>query len=470
MAFRSGYLGQLDQGGRQPAFYRTKRRDFVLPFLAAALVLVGCFRLVGFSDLSDPDNVSRFQLSFGFIALGYLLSLHFSKRLIWLMLIVAAVARIAVLPIEPGETLERQMWDARILAAGHNPYELAPQAEKLSVFRDGAWEWILDADQATRQLPASIWVFGFFQELGFSASGMKTLLLVVDLLLCLLFALRFGADRAVLYAWNPLAIYCVGGLGVGYSLFLLPFVAGYLIWDFWVDQKGGVSVVQAAGGIGSALGQMVCVASFLMGVGAALNLALAPCLLWVTWQVLRRSGLKAGSVALVFAAAPLLLSLMWASISLDLSLASVWPQEFAQGARSIALFPSILGFFASEWSAEALFLVIMLLAALWLTQACEKIERFMSLYLIWLMALATSVYPWTFLLMAVVGVSSGNYVFRVASLSAFAYFGAYRAIAETGEWNMPWSLQTLVWLPFALAAAVYTFGSRSRRGFYVNSF
>lgn len=459
-----------NRSSRQASFYRTKRRDYVLPFLAALLVVVGSFRLVSYADLSVPENVSKFQISFGFIALGYLLSWHFAKRLIWLMLLVAAVGRFAMLPVDPGETLDRRLWDSRILAAEHNPYELAPNAEALEPFRGPEWEGLVNRDRPSSYLPGLLWVYSAFEEIGQPRNWFKPFLIVVDLALCLVFALRFGADRAALYAWNPLAIYAVGGLGVDYSLFLLPVAGGYLMWDYWIDQKGGVSVIKASGGIGSALGQMVCLSALLMGIGAALNLILAPALLWLVWHVLKRSGIRAGLVALIFGAAPLVLSLMWASLSLNVDLGKIVPPEFGDTLRSISLLPGMIGFVLGDVVPHGFYLAALGLITVWMIHTCETLERFVSLFLIWTVALATSIYPWSFLFLALVGVGSGNYVFRVTSLSAFAYFGAYRILGDTGEWEMPWSLQVLVWLPFLIAAAHYTVGSRSRQGFYVHRF
>lgn len=454
----------------QSGFYRTKRRDYVLPFLAAALVLLGSFRLVGFSDLGLPENVSKFQISFGFIALGYVLSWHFAKRLTWFMLLVAAVARIALLPVETGDVLERRLWDSKILAAEHNPYELTPAAEELRAFRDAGWEGLQDKDQPTRYLPGLLWVYSAVEDFGDPGDWFKSLLIAVDLALCLLFAVRFGADRAVLYAWNPLAIYAVGGLGVDYSLYLLPFVGGYLIWDFWIDQRGGISVIKASGGIGSALGQLVCVASLLMGIGAALNILLAPGLLWLIWHVLKRSGIRAGLVSLVFGAAPLVLTLMWASISLNVDLTRIVDPVFGESERAISLIPAMLDFVFEGVFSPMFFLVALALLTVWMVHSCESLERFMSFYLVWAIALATSIFPWSFLLLAIVGVGHCNYVFRVASLSVFAYFGAYRIFGDAQVWSMPWTLQALIWLPFLLASFHYAVGSRTKHGFYVHRF
>ncbi len=470
MRGNSAILNQPSGSSNRGSFYRTKRRDYVLPFLAAILVLVGSFRLVGFSDLGIPDNVSKFQISFGFIALGYLLSWHFAKRLTWLMLLVAAVARIAMLPVEPGETLNRRIWDSQILAAEHNPYELTPNADRLVPFRGAEWEGILDKETPSHYLPGLLWVYSAFEEIGDPQNWFKTLLVVVDLAICLMFALRFGADRAALYAWNPLVIYAVAGLGVDYSLFLLPFVGGYLIWDFWIDQKGGVSVIKASGGISSALGQMVCVASLLMGIGAAMNVLMVPGLLWVVWHVLKRSGIRSGLVALVFGAAPLVLSLMWASISLNVDLSKIVAPEFGLGDRSVSLIPAIVGFVSGASISPMVYLAILGLGTVWMLHTCESLERFMSFYLVWTIALATTVYPWSVMLLAIVGVGSGNYVFRVASLSVFAYFGAYRIFGDEQVWSMPWTLQVLIWLPFLIAAGHYTVGSRTKHGFYVHHF
>lgn len=465
------YFRPSTNPSRQASFYRTKRRDYVLPFLAACLVVIGSFRLVSFADFSDADNVSKFQISFGFIALGYILSWHFAKRLIWFMLLIAAVARVAMLPIDSGETLNRRLWDSRVFAAEHNPYEVAPESESLAAFRGEEWNALQDRDRTSSYLPGLLWTYAVFDQLGEPENWIKTFLVIVDLMLCLLFALRFGADRAVLYAWNPLAIYAVAGLGVDTSLVLLPLVSGYLIWDYWIDQKGGVSVIKASGGIGSALGQIVCVAALLIGISVALNLILLPLLIWLVWHLLRRAGVRAGFVALVFGAGPLVLSLMWASISLNVDLSMIVPPEFRNADRAISLIPGIIGFaFPAAASQGGFFLSVLAIATIGMIHRCESLERFTSFYLIWIIALATAVFPWTFLLLAVVGVGSGNYVFRVSSLSVFAYFGAYRIYADTGVWQVPWTLQVLIWIPFLIAAAHYTIASRVRRGFYVHTF
>lgn len=470
MRGNSVILNQANDGSRQPSFYRVKRRDYVLPFLAAILILVGSFRLVGFSDLSHAENVSKFQISFGFIALGYLLSWHFAKRLIWLTLLVAAVARIGMLPIEPGEVLNRRLWDSQILSAEHNPYELSPAAESLSAFRGDTWDEIENKSTPSKYLPGLMWVYSAVQDIGEPKKWFKSLLIMVDLALCLLFALRYGADRAVLYAWNPLVIYGVGGLGVDFSLWLLPFVCGYLMWDYWIEQKGGVSLVKASGGIGSALGQVVCLSSFLMGIGAALNALLVPGLLWLIWHVLKRSGIRAGLVALVFGAAPLVLTLMWASISLNVEFSRIISPEFGIGGRSIALIPDMLNFVFGGGIGPMFFFSVLCIGTIWMIHACESFERFLSFNLVWTLALATSIYPWSFAVLAIIGLGRGNYVFRVASLSAFAYFGAYRLYADTGLWAMPWTLQALIWIPFLLAAVHYTLSSRTGDGFYVHHF
>ena len=465
------YFRPSARGARQGTFYRTKRRDYVLPFLAAGLVLLGSFRMVSFSDLSVAENVGKFQISFGFMALGYVLSWHFSRKLMWLLLLVAAVARIAALPIAPGDDFERRLWDSRLLSAERNPYELAPDSPELEAYRGPGWEALLDKDRVTRALPGVLWSYHAAWEFGQPGNWVKPFLVAVDLLLCLVFALRFGADRAALYAWNPLVIYAVGGLGVDASLYLLPLVAGYLMWDYWIDGKGGISVIKASGGIGSAMGQMVCVSALLIGIASALNILALPVLLWIVWHVLRRSGLQAGFVALIFGLAPLVLSLMWASISLGVDLGKVLPPEFGVAERGLALVPSIANFFVEGAGANGgFFLVLLVMGTLWMIHQCETLERFASFFVIWMLMLATALQPWSFLLLALVGVGSGNYVFRVASLSAFAYFGAYRILGDTGAWQMPWTLQALIWLPFLVAAAYYASQSRVRQGFYVHSF
>ena len=60
-----------------------------------------------------------------------------------------------MLPIEPGEILERRLWDSQILAAEHNPYELAPEAERLTAFRGENWEEMEDKSTPSSYFPNS---------------------------------------------------------------------------------------------------------------------------------------------------------------------------------------------------------------------------------------------------------------------------------------------------------------------------
>lgn len=387
------------------------------------------------------------------------------------MIVVAAVARIAVLPVANGDAMNRMLWEGKVLAAEFNPYEQAPDTNELAVFRGEEWQGIVDKEQVSKLMPGRLWSYYVAWEIGEPERWTKVFLIVIDLLLCLVFAARFGVARSVLYAWNPLVIYCVGGLGVDSSLFLLPLVSGYLIWEFWVEKKGGISAIKAAGGIGSALGQMVCLSTLLVGLGVALNILLLPVLLWIIWHVLRRSGLRSGLVTLVFGLTPLTLSLMWASISLGINIWSIFPAEFQSSSRGVSLLPGIVGFLASGTSGYGyIFMVVLLVSSIWMIHKHESIERFASFYLIWTLVLATSIYPWSFLVLAVAGVGGGNYAFRVASLSVFAYFGAYRILGDSGSWEMPWTLQVLIWIPVLIAAAQYALKSRSRDGFYVHRF
>lgn len=442
----------------------------MLPVLAAILVLVGCFRLAGFSDLSVGDNVSKFQISFGFIALGYVLSWYFERRMMLLILLVAAVARIAMLPVAPGATMETRLWEGKVLDGGGNPYLETPGSGALERLRGEEWKGVLDKEEVSRSTPALLWAYQAAWGIGTPREWLKVLLLIVDLCLCLLFALRYGPERSVLYAWNPLVIYSIAGLGSDIGVFLLPLVAGFLLWEFWIDQKGGVSVITASGGIGSALGQMVCLSSLFIGLAAALNPIAFPMVLWIFWHVLKRSGFKAGLVSLVFGAAPLVLSFMWASISMNLEFSKLVPAVMNTMERSISLLPSIIGFIAGGPVSAVWYLMGLGAVTLWVLHNCDTLERFATYYFVWLLMLATAVYPEFFLLFALVGVVHGNWIFRVVSLSSFAYFGAYRVLSDTGAWTMPWMLQVVIWVPFLIAALQYSLGHRAKRGFYVHHF
>ncbi len=136
------------------------------------------------------------------------------------IVLVAALLRLLLLPLPPSlsEDTLRYVWDGRVAAAGHNPYRLAPEAEDLRPLRDGLWLRLPHRQVPTVYPPLAVALFSIAARLPWPVLGLKALLCLADLAGCLLLgrlAGRLGLPlaRIVWYAWNPLVVLEVAGMG-----------------------------------------------------------------------------------------------------------------------------------------------------------------------------------------------------------------------------------------------------------------
>lgn len=156
------------------------------------------------------------------------------------VLLVAALLRALLLPLPPtlSDDLLRYVWDGRVTVAGHNPYLLAPAAEELTPLRDPRWRAMPHKEVPTVYPPLAIGLFSIAAMLPFPMLAVKILLVLADLVTCamlLVLAAKLGvpASRTVWYAWNPLVVLEVAGMGhvdalavCGVALALTALLAG----------------------------------------------------------------------------------------------------------------------------------------------------------------------------------------------------------------------------------------------------
>lgn len=139
-----------------------------------------------------------------------------------LVLAVALAARLALAVHEPTVSRDafRYVWDGRVAAAGTNPYRYPPGDPALAGLRDAEVYPRIDRKRApTIYPPAAQGLFRLLHELRpGNVVSVKLALVLLDLLaICLLMLAlrRFGMqpERAVVYAWHPLAIVEIGHSG-----------------------------------------------------------------------------------------------------------------------------------------------------------------------------------------------------------------------------------------------------------------
>ncbi len=147
------------------------------------------------------------------------------------ILAVALLLRLMFLfaPPQLSDDIYRYLWDGSVLLRGDNPYAAAPAAVQPPPGLAAVHGRINHPEYVTIYPPAAQLVFAGGAFLGSGVTGLKGLLVALDLLLCalimrLLQRLELPAWRTVLYAWNPLPVLEIAGSGhldgAGLTLFL----------------------------------------------------------------------------------------------------------------------------------------------------------------------------------------------------------------------------------------------------------
>ncbi|HEX2644656.1 MAG TPA: hypothetical protein VHU81_16780, partial [Thermoanaerobaculia bacterium] len=128
--------------------------------------------------------------------------------------------RLPLLPLPPTLSDDglRYVWDGKVAAAGRNPYILPPAARELAPLRDEIWRRVPHKQIPTVYPPLSVAAFSIASRFPFPLLLWKGIATAADLGACaLLLALarRRGVPetRAVWYAWNPLVVLEVAGMG-----------------------------------------------------------------------------------------------------------------------------------------------------------------------------------------------------------------------------------------------------------------
>lgn len=133
---------------------------------------------------------------------------------------VAALLRLLALPLPQilSDDVYRYVWDGRLVVEGYNPYALAPDDPVLRPLRDELWGRVAHRDVETVYPPAALGLFSIASRSRHPVVVLKTLLAGFDLVACwLLLVVARGrglpSGRSLAYAWGPLAVVEVAGMG-----------------------------------------------------------------------------------------------------------------------------------------------------------------------------------------------------------------------------------------------------------------
>jgi hypothetical protein len=208
------------------------------------------------------------------------------RRFVVAAMVISIGMRVPLLLTEPvlSDDIFRYVWDGRVANTGINPYLYSPDSSELSPLRDTLYPGINNKDIPTIYPPLMQRFFAAVTTLSPSVLAMKSALLFVETaLIVLLFAMCSGIraqpQRALVYAWCPLAVVEVSGSGHNDVL-----AVWLLMGALWALHKGRSSVSMAllAGSgmaklVGYGLAPLFVRASRLRGwlVMGAITLALA---------------------------------------------------------------------------------------------------------------------------------------------------------------------------------------------------
>ena len=138
------------------------------------------------------------------------------------MLVIAGLLRASIVFAPPylSDDIYRYIWDGRVQAEGINPYRYVPDDAQLETLRDASiYPHINRRDYArTIYPPAAQAIFLGVTRISETVTWMKLAMVGFEavamwLIIRLLRANRLPAERVLIYAWHPLAIWEIAGSG-----------------------------------------------------------------------------------------------------------------------------------------------------------------------------------------------------------------------------------------------------------------
>lgn len=144
------------------------------------------------------------------------------RRALPLVAAVALALRVPLVPVAPflSSDMYRYVWDGRVADAGINPYRYIPADPALASLRDNAIYPHVNRRNYARTIypPAAQIVFAAVTAISPTVIAMKLAMLAFETMgmVCIVLLLRragLPAVRLLIYAWNPLTVWCFAGNG-----------------------------------------------------------------------------------------------------------------------------------------------------------------------------------------------------------------------------------------------------------------
>ena len=213
-----------------------------VPFLMAATLFIalclkgGFFGFIGEYPLNLPLSIfglepvtlpaGQFIVLFSMtwvlcLAMLLLFPRHLSvAKSSLLLLALSLVFRLALLPHEPSDDINRYLWEGRMLVEGISPYHYAPDDPALAELAgdDPFHAHINHPTMPAIYPPLILYIFSFAVHINYSPWMIKALIVVFDMatiwfILMLLRHRGLPIRWAILYAFNPVILYGFAGQG-----------------------------------------------------------------------------------------------------------------------------------------------------------------------------------------------------------------------------------------------------------------
>jgi hypothetical protein len=396
--------------------------------------------------MNTPQTVLWFLVGAGVLVMGFFLALRCpgpNARVFWG---TAIGTRVLLLWQESGADIYRYVWEGRLLLAGWNPYLHAPDSPLLEPLRDAVWASVQHKTFSAIYPPLAEWVFAGMAAIWAAPLFFRIVFLLADIGVVVLLVNRFGRQRALIFAWNPLIIYSFAGGGHYDAFFVLLLV---LAWFAWMDQRFLVAITW-------------------LGAAVAVKWMALPLLAWAGWQLVVRAweDKRFGIVitGAVLSVAPLVISYITLSLWTREWTLQLHPPLFSQYARSAEFLPGIIGAFweqsryQNHWFAIPLAVAwtVIILRALRFERAAEWI--FFSIFV-----LSPMMHAWYFTWIIPFAVMTRNVGTLAVSASGFVYFLLHLRIdLPGGNWVLTPLETSVLWLPFVVGFLVSAWKIRTK--------
>ncbi len=457
------------------------RKNFLL-LLSSFLILLGAILIVPYGNFQEADTVPKFWIGISIMSLGFIFSWKIqSINSAWFWSITI-LARLILIPMEPGDDIWRYLWEGYIQNLGFSPYNLAPNAIELIPYRTEWWSLINHPDTSAIYPPLSQLGFRTLALINPSVLIFKLAFILADLGICWLLTRKFGWQETLIYAWNPLIIYSFAGGGHYDSWFLLPLVAGWLLFrkknSIEKSKETTLTLLNltnsnnsANRGIlnlnksklpkfnfGNADNYLWYWSAFLIGVSVAIKWMSLPILSFLIWQkildkpqhnIYRK--IQQAGVLLLIGLLPMCLAALNFCQSEKCSLIPT-SSNFVVKGRSAEFIPYLISLIWEQSTKyNWIYGIPLCLGVAVLIWNIRKFINFAEWYFFLLFTLSPIVHAWYFTWLIPFAVATKNLGTKWVSLSAFIYFILkHRQALGDNNWFLTLMERYWLWLPFVV--------------------